>query len=87
MSAILSNFQILEDFSFRIGAFKKNDFPEYFSLLLIFHKPFLRSCKVPHKNGPDRFSCFDVYLLQAKKHTDQQAKFIHTGCPTKHDNL
>ena len=28
------------------------------------------------KNGPDRFSRFDVYWIQIKKQTDRQAKNI-----------
>ena len=44
--------------------------------ILIIHKPSLWSRDVPQKNGPDRFSHFDVYWIQTNKQTDRQAKFI-----------
>ena len=44
--------------------------------ILIIHKPSLWSRDVPQKNGPDRFSRFDVYWIQTNKETDRQAKFI-----------
>ena len=48
----------------------------YYSILII-HKPSLGSCEVPQKCGPDRFSRFDVYLIQTDKQTNRHPSQIY----------
>ena len=48
------------------------------SPILINHKPSLGSCEVPC--GPDRFSRFEVYWIQADTQTDRQAKYRLKTC-------
>ena len=39
----------------------------------IIHKSSLKTFEVPQKNGPDRFSRFDVYGIQSNRQTDKQS--------------
>ena len=70
------DFENLLDIEFcsRISKKKFADFQNFKSfLILIFHKPSLRS----HTQfGPDRFSRFDVYWIQPNKQTDKPNLYV-----------
>ena len=77
-----SHFQILVDFSCRIGVISKkiknyDYFLKFFSPILMFHKSSLCHVRSHTNFGPDRLSRFDVYQLQTNKQTDRQAKYIY----------
>ena len=53
---------------------KSKHFGDKILIILSIRKPFLGSCEVPQKNGPDRFSFFEFYWIETNR--QRQAKNI-----------